>query len=156
MRGGAKATICIQIAWDAMQMTDVMQMYALLGGGPGPSPHQVGDQVLGRAHLSPWGPLPSAICSLPLQLPKFPSPPVPFFSFFLSFFFFFFFLSSCLFRAAATAYGGSQARDRIGAVTVNVLHHSHSNEGSLINPLGEAMSEARDRTCVLMVASPVC
>ena len=35
----------------------------------------------------------------------------------------------CLFRAAPLAYGGSQARGRIGAVTVG-LHQSHSNAGS--------------------------
>ena len=32
-------------------------------------------------------------------------------------------------RAASTAYGGSQARDLIGAVA-NGLHQSHSNAGS--------------------------
>ena len=54
------------------------------------------------------------------------------FSFFLSFFFFFFFflcVCVCLFRAAPTAYGGSQARGRIGAVAAG-LHHSHSNTKS--------------------------
>ena len=34
-----------------------------------------------------------------------------------------------LFRAIPTAYGGSQARDQIGAVAAS-LHHSHSNAGS--------------------------
>jgi len=34
-----------------------------------------------------------------------------------------------IFRAAATAYGGSQARGRIGALAVG-LHHSRSNAGS--------------------------
>ena len=34
-----------------------------------------------------------------------------------------------LFRAAPTTYGGSQARDRMGAVAAG-LHHSHSNAGS--------------------------
>ena len=38
---------------------------------------------------------------------------------------FFFFV---FFRAASTAYGGSQARGRIGAVAAS-LHHSHSNAG---------------------------
>ena len=42
--------------------------------------------------------------------------------FFVSFFFF-------LFRAAPTAYGGSQARSRIRATAAG-LHHSHSNMGS--------------------------
>ena len=45
---------------------------------------------------------------------------------FLFFFFFFFF---CLFRAAPTAYGGSQARGPVGAVATS-LHHSHSHTGS--------------------------
>ena len=35
----------------------------------------------------------------------------------------------CLFRAAPTAYGGSQARGQIGAVA-SVLHYSHSNARS--------------------------
>ena len=38
-----------------------------------------------------------------------------------------FFLS--FFRAAPSAYGGSQARGQIGAVAAG-LHHSHSNAGS--------------------------
>ena len=41
-------------------------------------------------------------------------------------FFFFFVL---LFRAKPIAYGGSQARDGLGATAAN-LHHSHSNMGS--------------------------
>ena len=44
----------------------------------------------------------------------------------LAFFFFFFF---GLFRAISTAFGGSQARGRIGAVTA-CLRHSHSHVGS--------------------------
>ena len=32
-------------------------------------------------------------------------------------------------RAAPSAYGGSQARGRVGAVATS-LHHSHSNTGS--------------------------
>ena len=36
---------------------------------------------------------------------------------------------SCPFRATPTAYGGSQARGLIGAVTEG-LHHSHSNARS--------------------------
>ena len=43
--------------------------------------------------------------------------------FFVSFFFF------CFFWASPMAYGGSQARRRIGAVATG-LHHSHSNVGS--------------------------
>ena len=41
-------------------------------------------------------------------------------------FFFFFFVFS---RAAPVAYGGSQARDKIGAVAAG-LRQSHSNVGS--------------------------
>ena len=40
-------------------------------------------------------------------------------SFFLSLFL-------CLFRGVPAAYGGSQARSRIGAITAG-LHHNHSN-----------------------------
>ena len=36
---------------------------------------------------------------------------------------------SLFFRATLTAYGGSQARGRIGATAVD-LHHSHSTAGS--------------------------
>ena len=45
------------------------------------------------------------------------------------FFLSFFFLSSCLFRASPTAYGGSQARGRTGAVAAG-LRSSHSNTRS--------------------------
>ena len=67
-----------------------------------------------------------------------------------------------LFRAAPAAYGSSQARGRIEAVTAD-LHHSHSTAGSelllrptppltatrILNPL----SEAGDQTRVLMDTS---
>ena len=46
-------------------------------------------------------------------------------SFYISFYFFIF----CLFRAAPTAYGGSQARGLIGAIAAG-LYHSHSNARS--------------------------
>ena len=42
------------------------------------------------------------------------------------FLFFFFFLVFCLFRPIPVAYGGSQARDRNGAIAAG-LHHSHSH-----------------------------
>ena len=43
----------------------------------------------------------------------------------------FIFLSFVFFRAAPTAYGGSQARSQIGAgATAPGLHHSHSNSAS--------------------------
>ena len=45
---------------------------------------------------------------------------------FLNIFFFLFFFFSLLFRAALTAYGGSQARSPIAATAAS-LHHSHSN-----------------------------
>ena len=57
----------------------------------------------------------------PVALPFFPRATSPY-----SFSFFFFF---CLFRAATMAYGGSQARGRIGAVATG-LHQSHKNVGS--------------------------
>ena len=73
--------------------------------------------------------------------------------------FFFFFL---LFRATPEAYGGSQARDQIGATAAG-LHRRHSNAGSkprvrttpqltatwIFNPL----NGARDQTSVLMDTS---
>ena len=40
-----------------------------------------------------------------------------------------FFLFLFLFRAAPMAYGGSQARGRMGATAAG-LHHSHSHAGS--------------------------
>ena len=80
----------------------------------------------------------------------------------LLFILFYFF---CLFRAAPKAYEGSQARGLIRAVAAG-LHHSHSDVRSepvcdlhrssrkhrILNPL----SEARDRTHVLMDTSLVC
>ena len=50
----------------------------------------------------------------------------------------------CLFRTTPTAYGSSQARDRIGAVAAG-LHHS-SRQCRILDPL----CEARDQTCILM------
>ena len=63
---------------------------------------------------------------------------------FNSFFFFF-----CLFRATPAAYRGSQFRGQIRATAAG-LHHS-SRQRWIINPL----SEARDRTCILMVLSQI-
>ena len=71
---------------------------------------------------------------------------------------FIFFFLFCPFRAMPTAYGSSQARDRIGTATATPdlgrvcdLHHS-SWQCRILNPL----SEARDRTLVLMDASWAC
>ena len=63
----------------------------------------------------------------------------------LLFFFFFLWLNM-------VAYGSSQARDRIGAVAAGP-HHSHAGSWQcwILNPL----SEARDRTCVLMDPSQI-
>ena len=61
--------------------------------------------------------------------------------------FFFFFL---LFRAAPAAYGGSQARGRIGGIASS-LHHS-SQQRQILNPL----IKARDWTHNLMVTSQIC
>ena len=70
-----------------------------------------------------------------------------------------------LFRAAPAAYGSSQARGRIAAIAAG-LCHSHSNVGlSLICNLHPSLqqghilntlSEARDRTHILMDASQIC
>ena len=70
-----------------------------------------------------------------------------------------FFLVFFFLRATPTVYGGSQARGPIGAVATS-LCHSHSNATSklslpmprILNPL----SEARDRTYILMDTSRVC
>ena len=68
----------------------------------------------------------------------------------LTYLMYFFFL----FRAVFAAHGGSQARGLIGAIAAG---HSHSNAGSelrlrILNPL----SEARDRTCNLILPSWIC
>ena len=73
---------------------------------------------------------------------------------------FFFFL----FKARPTAYGGSQAWSQIGAVAGG-LHHSHINAGSqpglqptpqlIAMPILNPLSEARDRTHVLVDASQI-
>ena len=52
-----------------------------------------------------------------------------FFHFEELFYLFMYLFVFCLFRAAPTAYGDSQARDLIGA-TADSLCHSHSNAGS--------------------------
>ena len=56
---------------------------------------------------------------------------VPRFPFWFFFFLFFFFLSFvfCLFRAALSAYGGSQTRGQIGAIAAG-LRHSYNNASS--------------------------
>ena len=81
-------------------------------------------------------------CGIDLQLTlQFnPTPPLFIFAFF---------------GAASMAYGGSQAREQIGAVATS-LHHSRSNEGSDLHhsswqgQILDPLSEARDRTCNLM------
>ena len=77
---------------------------------------------------------------------------------FTSLFFFFF----CFYRVTPVAYGSSQARGWIGATAAS-LHHSHSNARSEpvcdLHPISwqrwipNPMSEARDRTCILMDTS---
>jgi len=68
---------------------------------------------------------------------------------------FFLFLFFCLFAiswAALMAYGGSQARGRIGDPSrVCNLHH-RSRQRQILNPL----SKARDRTRNFMVPSRIC
>ena len=71
----------------------------------------------------------------------------------------------CLFRAAPVAYGASQAGGWIKAAAAG-LHHSHSNVGSEVCPdlhhsswqcwIPNPLSEARDRTQVLMDTSWIC
>ena len=63
------------------------------------------------------------------------------------------------------AYGGSQARNQIGAVATG-LYHSPSNSGSKTifdlhysswqYQILNLLSEAGDRTCVLMDTSQIC
>ena len=67
-------------------------------------------------------------CWGPSLSPIFHSAVLSFFFFFLLLLFFFFCLLS-FFKAAPTAYGGSQARGRIGAVAAG-LCHNHSNTRS--------------------------
>ena len=45
-----------------------------------------------------------------------------------------------IFRAALTAYGGSQARGRIGATAAGV-RHSHNNVGSVTYTTAHAMPD---------------
>ena len=63
-----------------------------------------------------------------------------------NFFYFlsFFFLVFCLFRATHSAYGGSQARGRIGAVAAGLCHsntraepHHSSRQRRILNPLSK-------------------
>ena len=74
----------------------------------------------------------------------------------LFFFFCFCFVFLAISWAAPAAYGGSQARGRIGAVTIGLrqshsnLHHS-SRQRRIVNPL----SKGRDRTRDLMVPSRI-
>ena len=84
------------------------------------------------------------------------------FFFCLSFFFFFFFFG--LFRAAPSAYGGSQARGWIQAVAAS-LYHSHSNARSESHlqlchsswqcQIRNSLSKAGDQTRVLMDTSQI-
>ena len=52
-----------------------------------------------------------------------------------------FFCLFLIFRATTEAYGGSQAKDHIGAIAAG-LHHSHSNSGSklLLQPIPQLMT----------------
>ena len=67
-----------------------------------------------------------------------------------------------LFRAAPAAYGGSQARNQIGATTAS-LRHSHSNTGSelclpptpQLTETPDPLSKASDRTRNLMFPSRI-
>ena len=80
------------------------------------------------------------------------------------FIFIYLFIYFCLFRAAPTAYGGSQARGLIGAVVAG-LYHSCSNMGSELHllptpqltamPDPKPMEQGQDRSCNLMVPSRI-
>ena len=60
---------------------------------------------------------------------------------------FFFFFSFCLFRAAPTAYGGSQARGQIGAVGTGLGHgHSKRQTQAMSSTYTTAHSNARSLT----------
>ena len=91
-----------------------------------------------------------------------------FFSFFLFLFFFFFFFLFLLFRPTPMAYGSSQTRGWIGVVATSLhhVHHSHINSGSewvcdlhyssRQCQIPDPLSEARDRTHILMDTSRIC
>ena len=52
----------------------------------------------------------------------------------------FIFLFVCLFRSAPMAYGGSQARGRIGATTAGLCHnHSHARSEPHLRPTPQLM-----------------
>ena len=95
-----------------------------------------------RLHFPPQGILPrSWVSYLSLQAPT---------AFCTNLFFF------LLFRAALTAYGGSQARSQIRTTAAS---HSHSHSNSYVFDLHHSswqhwtlnlLSEARDRTCILL------
>ena len=64
------------------------------------------------------------------------------------------------FRAAPSAHGGSQVRGQTGAAAAG-LHHSHSpicylHPSSRQHQILNLLSEARDRTRILMDASQIC
>ena len=70
----------------------------------------------------------------------------------------------CLFRAALTGYGGSQARGQIRAVAAGLcLSHSNTRSEPCLRPTPQLkatpilspLSEARDWNCVLMDASQI-
>ena len=107
--------------------------------------------------MQPKGSFQNAHAITLLFTPSFSQLPIPILSWpgamCVLFFFFFFFaiFYFLLFRAAFTAYRGSQSRGQIGATSAS-LHHSYSNTGSephlrpthssrqfwILNPLSEA------------------
>ena len=79
----------------------------------------------------------------------------------ISFFYFFFIL---LFRAAPAAYGSSQARGQTGATaasyttaiaTQDPSHVCDQQHSSRQRQIPDPLSEARDRTCILMDTSQI-
>ena len=76
-----------------------------------------------------------------------------------------FLLCFLLFRAAPTAYGGSQARGWIGAIAAGPCHsHSHTGPSHVCNlhhsswqcRVLNPLNKARDQACNFMVTSQIC
>ena len=73
-----------------------------------------------------------------------------------------FFFSFLSFKAEPSAYGRFQARGQIGAVAASLCHSHSSRSEPLLQPTPQLtvmpdpypLSEARDRTCILMVPGP--
>ena len=96
-------------------------------------PHLIAQEIL--LETAPWNSISN--CSIKY---------LPTTYFFLSFFFF------CLFRATRAAYGASQARGWIGAISAG-LHHSHSNARSLTRWVRPGINPASSWILVRLVST---